>query len=151
MKKSKVKSQKNNSKLKHSRMLNRAIDFHGHLGPYLVLGMLMGDLAINKLKCKKHFGVRVIVRGALNRPKSCLIDGIQISAGCTYGKGNIKKINGKKIEVFFENLANNKKLRVFLQEDLITRLNSLSGHRPYESFARQLLKIRPEKLFQLKF
>ena len=43
--------------------LKQAIDFHGHLGPYLVLGLLMGEYGLKKIKAKPHFGVKVKVWG----------------------------------------------------------------------------------------
>ena len=137
--------------LKTKTMLKRAIDFHGHFGPYLVLGMLMGDLAINKLRCKRHFGIKAIVKGAVHKPKSCLIDGIQVSTGCTYGKGNIIKLSGSIINTEFINLRNNKKIEICLKKDLVKRLDSLDGHRASKSFAGELLKINPVELFEFKF
>src|SRR3989338_7895008 len=151
MQKSKIKNKNYNLKFKNKRLLKDAIDFHGHLGPYLVLGILMGELAIKKLRCKKHFGIGAIVRGAIKKPVSCLIDGIQISSGCTYGKGNIEKRRGGKIAVSFRSLQNNKKIRVSLKRDLIKALDNLGGHRHSEIFARELLKINPKQLFELKF
>ena len=41
--------------------LKEATMFHGHLGPYLILGILTGDLALKKLKCKKYFGLKIRV------------------------------------------------------------------------------------------
>jgi len=137
--------------IKTKIMLKRAVDFHGHLGPYLVLGLLMGDLAIHKLKCKRHFGIKAIVKGAEQKPKSCLIDGIQVSTGCTYGKGNIIKLSGSSINTEFINLDNNKRIKICLKKDLVKRLDSLNGHRASEVCAGELLKIDPLKLFEFKF
>lgn len=129
--------------------MKEAIKFHGHLGPYLVLGILMGNLAINRLRCKKHFEIKAIVKGAVDKPKSCLIDGIQISSGCTYGKGNIRKNRGDEIKVLFQNLRNNKKIKIGLQKDLVKRLDTLNGHKESEAFARELYKTDPLKIFNL--
>ncbi|HLD82909.1 MAG TPA: formylmethanofuran dehydrogenase subunit E family protein [Candidatus Omnitrophota bacterium] len=131
--------------------LKNAVNFHGHLGPYLALGLLMGDLALRHLKCEKHFGIKALVKGADKKPKSCLIDGIQVSSGCTYGKGNIEKRRGSRIAVSFRSLQNNKKIGVSLKRDLIKALDNLDGHRHSEIFARELLKINPKQLFELKF
>lgn len=139
-----------NAKSKIKKNLERAVAFHGHLGPYLVLGLKMGDLAIRRLKCKKYFGIASEVKGTLHKPKSCLIDGIQISTGCTYGKGNIKKKNGKIIEVLFKNLQNNKKLSIFLRKDIIRRLGYLKKDKESEAFARELLKTNSVNLFEVK-
>lgn len=130
--------------------LKKAVEFHGHLGPYLVLGLLMGKLAVSLLKCKKHFGIKVLVTGATEKPKSCLIDGLQLSTGCTYGKGNIEKIKGRIIQVLFSNLEDKKRLVVSLNKDLIVKLNSLKGHRDSEVFAKKLINCNHKKLFEIK-
>ena len=139
------------SKVKTSKILKKAIDFHGHLGPYLVLGIQMGNLAIDRLKCKRHFGIRTEVKGAVNKPKSCLIDGIQVATGCTYGKGNIQKEEGSRIQAIFQNLQNNKKIKLFLKQDLIKKLDSLKGYKDSELFALELFASEPDGLFEIKF
>jgi len=143
--------QNHNLKFKNKKFLKTAIDFHGHLGPYLVLGILMGESAINKYKFRRYFGTEIFVKGVDKKPKSCLIDGLQISTGCTYGKGNIHKLNGKRIEVEFINTENRKKLEIFFNEDLIKKLNNLKGHRDSELFAQRILRFDPTKLFGFKF
>lgn len=129
--------------------LKDAEKFHGHLGPWLVLGLLMGKHALRILKADKYFGVEVKAWGANKRPKSCLIDGLQLSTGATYGKGNIHKFNGSKIKVFFRNLKNNKEINIALKETLTERLDNLKGHNEYESFARKLYSTKPANIFQL--
>jgi formylmethanofuran dehydrogenase subunit E len=130
-------------------MLNEAVKFHGHLGPYLVLGILAGELAIKKLGCKKHFGLMVKVRGATKKPKSCLVDGLQLSTGATYGKGNIHKLDGRKIKIEFCNSNNNKKFILRFRESLIQRLEETKTHRDSELLAKRLYKTDSHKLFNL--
>jgi inosine-uridine nucleoside N-ribohydrolase len=64
--------------------------FHGHLGPYVVIGYRMGKLALQELQSEGHFGISAEVHSPLKTPRSCLIDGVQLGSGCTLGKGNIK-------------------------------------------------------------
>ena len=130
------------------RVLKTAVDFHGHLGPYLVLGLKMGDFAVRQLECRRHFGVKAVVYGTLKRPRSCLIDGIQISSGCTYGKGNIEKKPGREIRVIFYNLRSGKKITLRLKKDLTGQLEGLTGHRDSEALARKLWKSMPAGLFE---
>jgi formylmethanofuran dehydrogenase subunit E len=129
--------------------IKEAVNFHGHLGPYLVLGILAGELALKKLGCKKYFGLKVKVEGATEKPKSCLVDGLQLSTGCTYGKGSIQKITRDKIKVLFYSLENNKKIKISLKKDLLQRLNALKGHSDSEAFARKLYRTNPLKIFNL--
>jgi len=127
--------------------LKEAIRFHGHLGPYLVLGLMAGDLALEKLKANRHFGIEVKVKGATKKPKSCFIDGLQLSTGATYGKGNIKKIQGNDIRVTFRNTKNNKKLALSFEEGIIKKLDSLKRHRDSELFAKELYRKSPADIF----
>jgi len=120
--------------------LKEAIKFHGHLGPYLVLGILAGRLALKKLKCKKYFGLNIKVWGANKKPKSCLVDGLQLSTGATYGKGNIHKLGGRKIKIEFCNSSNNKKFILRFRESLIQRLEEAKTHRDSGLLAKRLYK-----------
>lgn len=130
--------------------LKEAIKFHGHLGPYLVLGLLAGEAALKKLKSKKYFGLRVSVWGVNKKPRSCLIDGLQLSTGSTYGKGNIRKYNSNSIRILFIDKNSKRRLHLALNEDLILKLNTLRGHRDCEAFARKLYRLKPLKVFNLR-
>lgn len=68
----------------------RAVAFHGHLGPYVVLGARMGLLAKKILGFEGHFDVKVRAYVGREPPVSCLADGLQVSTGATLGKGNIE-------------------------------------------------------------
>jgi len=129
--------------------LKEALNFHGHLGPYLILGILAGELAIKKLGCKKYFGLDVLVRGANKKPKSCLIDGLQLSTGATYGKGNIQKFNGWLINVEFHNKLNDKRLNIKFKNYLLKELKAARTHKDSEVLARKLYKANCSKLFDL--
>ncbi len=127
--------------------LKQAIGFHGHLGPYLVLGLLMGEYALGKIKAKRHFGLEVKAWGATQKPKSCLIDGLQLSTGCTYGKGNIAKYNGKVIKVSFINCENKRNTTFVLQDTVLKELALANDHQSSEMLAQKLYKTKPEYLF----
>jgi len=129
--------------------LKEAARFHGHLGPYLVLGILAGELGLNRLKARKHFGLSVDVRGALRKPKSCFIDGLQLATGATYGKGNIRKLGAGKIRVTLRNLGNNQNISISLKKDLSDKLDNLKGHRDSEALARKLYRLSPLEIFDL--
>jgi formylmethanofuran dehydrogenase subunit E len=127
--------------------LKEAIDFHGHLGPYLVLGLKAGELALRRLKAKKYFGIKLSVKGAQNKPKSCLIDGLQLATGATYGKGNIKKFAGKTIKVAAKNVRTEHKIALTLKTNILQQLGAINTHKQSESFALQLYKMHPGSLF----
>jgi len=129
--------------------LKEAQRFHGHLGPYIILGILAGELAVDRLRCRKYFGLRVKVWGANKKPKSCLIDGLQLSTGATYGKGNIEKLNGSGIKVEFHNCINHKRLSLRLKNNLMHKLKEAKSHRDSRALAKRLYKTDYNELFQL--
>ena len=81
--------------------------FHGHLGPYIVLGYRMGRY-VKRYFCKDPFHMRAEVYCSGVTPQTCLADGVQIGSGCTLGKGNIRIIKSDEIKCEF--ISEGKKL-----------------------------------------
>ena len=129
--------------------LKDAVRFHGHLGPYLVLGLLAGEFAIKKIGADKYFGLKVRVEGANKKPQSCLIDGLQLSTGATYGKGNIQKLNGNLIRIGFYNKINKRRITLKLKEDVIKKLDAADTHKGCEYLAKMLYRQEQSKIFNL--
>ncbi len=94
------------------------VEFHGHLGPYLIIGFKMGELS-NELLGKEtgagsgYLLKKAIVKTGTKPPMSCIIDGIQYISGCTLGKGNIEIIDSQKPEATF--IMNDKKINHFFK------------------------------------
>ena len=74
--------------------------FHGHLGPYIVLGYRMGRYAKQHF-CRDPFQMKASVYCSGTPPQSCLADGVQIGSGCTLGKRNIEIIPDDDIKCEF--------------------------------------------------
>lgn len=117
------------------------------MGPYLVLGIRAGEIALKKLRCKKYFGLGIKIWGANKKPKSCLIDGLQLSTGATYGKGNISKLDGSAIKIEFGNLANRKRITLRLKDGLIKELEKAKMHRDSEVLAKKLYRREGSEFF----
>lgn len=71
-------------------LLAKAVDFHGHLGPFLVLGLRMGVMALSILKPQKLGTMTANMFVRSDPPESCVVDGVQVGSGCTLGKGTIR-------------------------------------------------------------
>lgn len=74
--------------------------FHGHLGPYIVLGYRIGRYA-RRCFCADPFRMKAAVFCQGVPPQSCLADGIQIGSGCTLGKRNIEIIPCEDVAIEF--------------------------------------------------
>ena len=81
-----------------------AFEFHGHYCPFMPLGYRMGKLAMQRLEVEheKDHGFYVFPELGEGHPQTCLIDGIQVATGATYGKVLIAKtFYGKLAAGFF--------------------------------------------------
>ena len=81
-----------------------AWEFHGHRCPFMPLGYRMGKLAMKELgvEHEKDHGFFVIPELGIGHPQTCLMDGIQIATGATYGKSLMEKTFwGKLAAVFY--------------------------------------------------
>lgn len=85
-------------------LLNKAVGFHGHLGPFLVLGLRMGLIAEEKLGRKPR---KCIVRTVMKKPYLCAVDGVRVALGdplieireCSGLTMEFIGVNGEKVEV----------------------------------------------------
>ncbi len=80
-----------------------AFEFHGHRCPFLPLGFRMGQLALERLAIarEKNHGLHVIAESGEGHPQACLIDGIQVATGATFGKTLIEKTYWGKLGATF--------------------------------------------------
>jgi formylmethanofuran dehydrogenase subunit E len=81
--------------------------FHGHLGPFIVLGYRMGKY-VKRYFCTDPFKMSAAVYCSGMPPQSCIADGVQIGSGCTLGKRNIELIPACEVKCEFT--AGGKKL-----------------------------------------
>lgn len=88
--------------------LSYAARFHGHLGPWLVLGLRAGTFAARKLRASP-FRLRACVLCPSRPPYTCFVDGIQVGCGCTIGKCNLRVRRSRRIVVLFERLGPSQK------------------------------------------
>ena len=64
-------------------VIARRVKLHGHLGPFLVVGIRMGLLALKLFSSPGYFGITAVSETGSRTPLSCLTDGIQLGSGCT--------------------------------------------------------------------
>lgn len=93
--------------------LAAAVQFHGHLGPWAVAGLRMGMAARKAVRAEGYFDVAVTCSGPLARPpKSCFLDGLQVSTGATLGKRNLNWTEADQLAVMVENTKTGRKVIV---------------------------------------
>jgi formylmethanofuran dehydrogenase subunit E len=131
-------------KIVSSELCKQVVEFHGHLGPFLVLGLRAGLLA-NSMLGKDCFKMSAVVATDPNPPYSCLIDGVQFVTGCTMGKGNIKFRKSKNTYMLF--LKGEKKLKLSLRPKVLNSIRNASSEKDSENLAFRLLTEPVDELF----
>ena len=128
-------------------LLEGAVRFHGHLGPFLILGLKAGLLGIDYLG-KDYFELSAKVETALHPPRSCFIDGIQFASGCTTGKGNLEVKAGDGVSVEF--VRGEKCISMVVRNDVLRALDQITSEKQAEITAREILQRTDEELFLIR-
>ncbi|MGB9756676.1 MAG: formylmethanofuran dehydrogenase subunit E family protein [Candidatus Bathyarchaeales archaeon] len=103
-----------------AKLIEKAADLHGHFGPFLVLGVRMGETA---KKILKTANLKVTAKLPLSTPFSCVLDGIQVATQCTIGNQKLKIENSSKgICVDFQCVNTGKKLAITINSQITKTL-----------------------------
>lgn len=120
--------------------------FHGHLGPFIVLGYRIGKRALKELG-SDPFSMKAQVNCSGVTPQSCLADGVQLGSGCTLGKGNIEVIQSDTISCIFS--ASEKKVRIIPLPLKTLNQNDPDYELSIERYAESLYNLPDEQLFRV--
>jgi len=132
-------------------VLSKAAEFHGHLGPFLTIGVRMGLLAKQTLKTNGFKDLSVTVNTGNKTPLSCVVDGIQVATGCTLGKGNIAVTNLKEISAAFH--AKHNAIQVKMKTAIFQNLKEELLHgdpEKMEETARKISSMPDARLFSIE-
>lgn len=127
--------------------LKRVVEFHGHLGPFLVLGVKAGLLA-NSLLGKDCFKTTAVVATEPSPPTSCFVDGVQFVTGCTMGKRNIKLRKGKNTSVVF--VKEGKTVRLRVKDEVLRGIDRIASEVESDKESHILLNKSASELFNIE-
>ena len=107
-------------------IIKRAEDFHGHLGPFLVIGVRLGLVGVRELGIKgREDKLRVTAMLRNSVPFSCIIDGIQVATKCTMGNKRLRLRNkSSQIAAKFELQDEEKEVNVLVNPVTFQALKS---------------------------
>jgi len=125
--------------------LQRAAQFHGHLGPWVIIGARAGLVGRQAVDAKGYFDVRVECLMPYTRPpQTCMLDGLQVSTGATYGKRNLTLKEAKQVCVIITNVKRGASVRIRLTDKLMSLVSpehlghGRADHEKLEQTARRI-------------
>ncbi len=136
-------------------LLKEAENFHGHFGPFLVIGVRAGLIGLTKLKVEKgdpKLSVTAMLKNSI--PYSCIIDGVQVATGCTIGNKRLRLEGSSNISIRFKN-NNGKQVAIEINSTALDLLiKQLSALNVYAEEVRRLgytiASMNEHELFRVK-
>lgn len=116
-------------------------EFHGHRCPFMPIGYRMGVLMLNTLNVSKaqDHDYFMFAELGVGHPQTCMIDGLQASTGCTYGKLMIERQNFGKLAATLWTPKNGS-VRIAIKPEFTDKLGG------FEFFAFRKKGIEPSQI-----
>jgi formylmethanofuran dehydrogenase subunit E len=133
-------------------MIDNAQKLHGHLGPFLVIGVRMGMIAKKALSVSDNqcTFLKANVKVPLFPPFSCLLDGIQASTSCTVGNQRLTIEDSEEICVNFVRQNAGRTVKVTLKPEVAEELKKkLSEDALTEEFALKIAGLPENQVFNI--
>ncbi len=137
-------------KYKPEELIKPGVILHGHLGPYLIAGIKAGNMAVKMLNTPGNKELLALVHTGNIPPRSCFVDGIQISTGCSAGKGNLCITGDNKTSVTFIHKPLGKTITITLKEEIENLFSEWTEKSSVEDAAYKLLDLSNEEIFEIK-
>ncbi len=118
---------------------------HGHKCPAMPMGLRAGTAALEALGVERAYDgqLTALIEIDSDHCATCYADGIMMATGCTFGKGNIRKLGyGKFVLTLIDNKTG-RSVRVATRNEVIER-NQQSDFIQYRKNGVPASKIAPE-------
>ena len=98
-----------------------ALFFHGHKCPAMPIGLRAGLVALERLAVERAHDkeLRVEAETGDGHAMGCFLDGVMTATGCTYGKGNVRKLGWHKLAFTLIESASGRAVRVAVKPEVI--------------------------------
>jgi len=130
------------------------VKLHGHLGPFLVVGVRMGGAAkrIFNQDARDSFRFRVTAKVPLVIPFSCAIDGIQATTHCTLGNQRLRIENAQEqIFASFRSEDSDRAVRISVNPRVIRELvRKMSAGVGNDELAGEIAAMPETQLFTIE-
>jgi formylmethanofuran dehydrogenase subunit E len=133
--------------------MKEASELHGHMGPFLVIGVRMGETAKQILNSENQQDRELYasVRVPLLTPFSCVLDGIQSTTHCTIGNQRLRvKKSRQRITAQFETTDSDKTLTITVNPKMVKELiDKISKGAPGKALAEAIASTPEHQLLKL--
>ena len=118
-----------------------AFEFHGHFCPFMPIGNRMGELALRELGIKRDpdHSIFIYSEMGVGHPQTCMMDGLQVATGATYGKLMIERLNWGKVAAIIYHPGKGA-VRIAVKNEFQTTLSK------YEFFEYRKRGIEPSQI-----
>ncbi|MBS7605632.1 TraR/DksA C4-type zinc finger protein [Candidatus Bathyarchaeota archaeon] len=102
-------------------LVKKAEEFHGHICPFLVLGLRASEIAMKRLGVKKASAEETIGEEilAIIECNNCFADGVQVATGCTLGNNSLIYLDVGKNAVTLVKRDEWRGIRVYVDSEKI--------------------------------
>ena len=103
------------------QFFDAGLALHKHRCPSMPLGLRLGEAALNKLGVSPTGDTVLFALLEIgdDHNGTCVADGIQIITGCTFGKGNIKKLGWGKLGLTLIDKKSQRAVRVTPKAEVV--------------------------------
>ncbi|MEM2241352.1 MAG: FmdE family protein [Candidatus Bathyarchaeia archaeon] len=100
-------------------LVEKAREFHGHICPFLVLGLRASEIAMQKLSLLKAGEAETVNEEvvAIIECNNCFADGVQVATGCTLGNNSLIYLDVGKNAVTLVKRGEWKGIRVYVDSE----------------------------------
>lgn len=104
-----------------SELLSAGQLLHGHKCPAMPIGLRAGLAALKKLNTERATNkeLHCFLENGPAHATMCFGDGVQVATGCTFGKGNVEKLNQGKNAITLVDKKHNKAVRVSVKPEFL--------------------------------
>ncbi|MEM1720691.1 MAG: FmdE family protein [Ignisphaera sp.] len=100
-------------------LIEKARELHGHICPFLILGLRMSEIAMSKLGISKASAIDTVEERviAIVEVNNCLVDGVQVATGCSFGNNSLIYLDlGKNALTLFKR-GSRRGVRVYIDSE----------------------------------
>ena len=131
--------------------LSRVLDYHGHLGPWAVIGYRLGERALRESGIPRSSKELMVIHRCPEAVQyTCMLDGLHAATGASIGKLTLKHevVPASELRTIVIDRAHAKRYTFTLNPELVSQILNLD-HEHLISEAKRVAGLADEKIFRV--